>query len=115
MKSIQQIARIATIALALAWAAPLEPAMAGDCKWRNSQWGSYCIITKSEGDSKIIEVILKGNREGTKVMTYRGKSFSRGAIFVDDEYGIQHTLKYYGADKVIFQDKNGNPPEVYLR
>lgn len=115
MKSVQQIARIASIVLALAWAAPFEPAMAGDCKWRNSQWGSYCVIAKAEGGSKIIEVILKSKREGTKVMTYRGKSFTPGAVFIDDEYNGQHTLRYFGADRVILQDKNGNPPDVYLR
>ena len=115
MKSIQKIARIASIALALIWAVPLEPAIAGECKWRNEQWGSYCVITKDEGGSKIIEVILKGKREGTKVMTYRGTSFAPGSVFIDDEYNGQHTLRHHGADRIILQDKNGNPPNVYLR
>jgi hypothetical protein len=115
MKSILQIARTALIALTLVWAPPSEAALAGDCKWRNSQWGSYCVITRAEGGSRIIEVILKSKREGTKVMTYRGNSFSPGAVLIDDEYNGQHILRYFGADRIILQDKNGNPPDVYLR
>lgn len=115
ISSISKTVKIAPIALIFALAAPSKPALAGDCTWHNSQWGSYCLITRAEGGSRIIEVILKSKREGTKVMTYRGKSFKSGAVFIDDEYNGQHTLRYFGADKVVLQDKNGNPPETYFR
>ena len=115
MKSIQQISGFLPIALSFACILPAKVALAGDCRWHKEHWGSYCLITKTEGSSKFIEVILKSGREGTRVMTYRGKSFASGAIFVDDDYNAPHILKYYGSDKVILQDKNGNPPQVYLR
>ena len=104
-----------SLAILIIGSAMAEKALAGDCKWHKDESGSYCIIPRSEAGTKAIEVILRSSREGTKVMTYRGKTFARGAIFIDDEYNGKHILKYYGADKIVLQDKNGNPPEVYLR
>ena len=92
-----------------------ENVFAKDCKWHKDNWGSYCLIVSSEGSAKIIEIVLKSSREGTKIMTYKGKSFTKGSVFIDDEYKNQHVLKYYGTDKIILQDRNGNPPAIYLR
>jgi hypothetical protein len=115
MKRIQLLGRIASAALIIPCAYPIEQALASDCNWRKAEWGSYCLIPRTEGGSKIIEIILKSSREGTTVMTYRGKSFAKGAVFIDDEYNGRHILKHFGKDRVILQDTNGNPPDVYLR
>ena len=115
MKRIQLLGRIASVALILPCAYLTDQALASDCNWQKAEWGTYCLIPRTEGGSKIIEIILRSSREGTTVMTYRGKSFAKGAVFIGDEYSDRHILKHFGKDRVILQDTNGNPPAVYLR
>lgn len=104
-----------TLAILIIGSSTMEKTFASLCKWHKEGSISYCLIPRDWGSGKTIEVVLTSSRENSKVMIYRGNSFAKESIFIDDEYSGKHILKYFGADKVILQDKNGNPPSVYLR
>jgi len=113
-------ALISATLIAAEWTLPPPQASSlaappADCHPVPSGSGSYCVRVDNQDGLVRIAITMASPRESTKTITYTGRSTAPGSVFRDDLYEGTSVLRYFGADKIILQDDNGNPPWVYYR
>jgi hypothetical protein len=86
-----------------------------DCHREASGSGSYCVQVDNQAGTVSIAITMASPRESTKTITYTGRSTAPGSLFRNDYYDGTSVLRYFGDDKIILQDDNGNPAWVYYR